>query len=304
LRAAGRDPREATTYDLGFVAGPRLNAAGRMADMAVGIRCLLASTQIAALPLATELDRLNRERRDVEATMADEAEADLDAQLALASESPDDAYTICLYREGWHQGVVGIVASRLKERYHRPAIVFAPGSGELKGSGRSIAGFHLRDALDLVSKRAPGLIVRFGGHAYAAGLTLAEADLPRFASLFEDIAREQLSAAQLARVLETDGALAPGELDLELASGLRDGVWGQGFAAPVFDDRFDVLEQRVVGGRHLRLVLGRAGERFDAILFQRADPVPFTIRAIYRPEVNVWNGTRSLQLVVEHWTKA
>jgi single-stranded-DNA-specific exonuclease len=304
FRAAGRDPRRATTYDLGFVAGPRLNAAGRLADMSVGIRCLLAETDVAALPLATELDRLNRERREVEATMRDEAQAELEARTLLVPEAIAEAYTICLYRPGWHQGVVGIVASRLKDRFHRPAIVFAPGSGELKGSGRSIAGFHLRDALDLVSKRAPGLIRRFGGHAYAAGLTLAEADLARFAALFETIAREQLSPAQLARTLETDGPLAPGELTFALASTLRDGIWGQGFAAPMFDDRFDLVDQRTVGGKHSKLVLARGGERFEAILFQHVEALPAAIHAAFRPDINEWNGSASLQLVVEHWAPA
>ena len=304
FRAAGRDPRRATTYDLGFVAGPRLNAAGRLADMSVGIRCLLAETDVAALPLATELDRLNRERREVEATMRDEAQAELEARTLLVPEAIAEAYTICLYRPGWHQGVVGIVASRLKDRFHRPAIVFAPGSGELKGSGRSIAGFHLRDALDLVSKRAPGLIRRFGGHAYAAGLTLAEADLARFAAHFETIAREQLSPAQLARTLETDGPLAPGELTFALASTLRDGIWGQGFAAPMFDDRFDLVDQRTVGGMHSKLVLARGGERFEAILFQHVEALPAAIHAAFRPDINEWNGSASLQLVVEHWAPA
>jgi single-stranded-DNA-specific exonuclease len=304
LRAAGRDARRATAYDLGFAAGPRLNAAGRLADMAIGIRCLLAETDAAALPLATELDRLNRERRDVEATMQEDAQTELEARALVSTESNAGAFTICLYRPGWHQGVVGIVAARLKDRFHRPAIVFAPGGGTLKGSGRSIAGFHLRDALDLVSKRAPGMIARFGGHAYAAGLTLAEDDLPRFAALFEVIAREQLSPAQLARTLETDGSLAPGDLTYELAGALREGVWGQGFAAPVFDDRFAVLDQRTVGETHSRLVLGREGERFEAILFRHAEPLPPTIHAAYRPEINEWNGTASLQLVVEDWAPA
>ncbi len=182
FQVAGRDVREATATDLGFVAGPRLNAAGRLADMSIGIRCLLADDDAEALPLAGELDRLNRERRDVEATMQDEA---LDA-LASLSLDAGDAFTLCLFRPTWHQGVVGIVASRLKDRFHRATIVFARGSdGELKGSGRSIAGFHLRDALDLVSKREPGLIRRFGGHAFAAGLSIDEAALPRFAQAFE-----------------------------------------------------------------------------------------------------------------------
>ena len=298
--AAGRDPRRATSYDLGFVAGPRINAAGRLSDMAIGIRCLLAETVESALPLAVELDRLNRERRDVESTMRDEA---LEALEARAFDGTDvEAYTLCLYDPEWHQGVVGIVAGRLKDRFHRPSLVFAKASGgELKGSGRSIAGFHLRDALDLVAKRAPGLIPKFGGHAYAAGLTLAESDLPRFAAMFEAIAREQLTPAQLARTLESDGALAPGELSFELAGALRGEVWGQGFPAPVFDDTFSVLDQRTVGGQHSKLVLSRGGERFDAILFHQTDALPPSIRAAFRPDINEWNGVASLQLVIEHW---
>jgi len=302
--AAGKDARRATTYDLGFVAGPRLNAAGRLADMTIGIRCLLADTGIAALPLATELDRLNRERRDVEATMQEEALADV-----AAGTEPDGAFTLCLFRAEWHQGVVGIVASRLKDRYHRPAIVFARGSGgELKGSGRSIPGFHLRDALDLVAKRAPGVVARFGGHAYAAGLSVAEADLARFARAFEAVAREQLTPAHLEQVRETDGALAAKELTLELAQALAGGVWGQGFPAPVFDDVFEVADQRIVKDRHSRLVLRRPGPAIEAgyagILFNHAETLPPTIRAVYRPDANEWNGTVALQLVIEHWEPA
>ncbi len=301
--AAGRDPRRATSYDLGFVAGPRLNAAGRLSDMAIGIRCLLADSAASALPLATELDRLNRERRDVEATMQEAALAGLEARALAGADA--DAYTLCLYDREWHQGVVGIVAGRLKDRFHRPAVVFARGgSGELKGSGRSIAGFHLRDAFDLVAKRAPGVITKFGGHAYAAGLTLAESDLPRFAAAFEAVARDCLSPAQLARVLESDGALAAGELSVELAAVISGEVWGQGFPAPVFDDTFSVQDQRIVGVRHSKLTLGRGSERFDAILFRHADPLPPSIRAAYRPELNEWNGRSSLQLVVEHWQPA
>ena len=298
--AAGRDPRRATAYDLGFVAGPRLNAAGRLADMTIGIRCLLADTAAVALPLATELDRLNRERRDVEAVMQDDAMAELETRADQAEDA--EAYTLCLYRPEWHQGVVGLVASRLKDRYHRPAVVFARGAtGELKGSGRSVDGFHLRDALDLVAKRTPGVIAKFGGHAYAAGLTLAEADLPRFAANFEAVAREQLTPAQLRRTMESDGSLDPSELCMELASALRERVWGQGFPAPVFDDTFTVADQRIVGGKHSRLFLTRLGERHAAILFNHVDPLPATIRAAYRPDVNEWNGTASLQLVIEHW---
>ena len=303
LTVAGRDPSRATSYDLGFVAGPRLNAAGRLSDMSIGIRCLLADTPASALPLATELDRLNRERRDVETTMQEAALAEVEARAVDAANA--DAYTLCLFHPDWHQGVVGLVAGRLKDRYHRPAIVFADGgSGELKGSGRSIAGFHLRDALDLVSKRAPDLLTKFGGHAYAAGLSLAASDLPRFAALFETIARELLSPADLARTLESDGDLASGELNIELASTLRQEVWGQGFPPPVFDDVFSVLDQRIVGAQHSKLALARGAERFDAILFRHIDPLPRSIQAAYRPEVNEWNGLSSLQLVIEYWQPA
>jgi single-stranded-DNA-specific exonuclease len=295
---AGRDARRATAFDLGFVAGPRLNAAGRLADMSLGIRCLLATSIGEAQALAGQLDRLNRERRDVEASMQEAAMADL-AQLEGGA---GDAYSLCLFREDWHQGVVGIVASRLKDRFHRPAIVFARGSeGELKGSGRSIEGFHLRDALDLVTKRAPGLIERFGGHAYAAGLTIGETALPAFAAAFEQVAREGLTPAQLHRSHETDGVLAEGELTLELAAALRDKVWGQGMPAPAFDDTFDVIGTRLVGGKHSRLVLGRRGERFEAMLFNHADPLPTRIQAAFRPEVNAWKGSITLQLTIEHW---
>jgi single-stranded-DNA-specific exonuclease len=300
---AGRDPRRATSYDLGFVAGPRLNAAGRLSDMSIGIRCLIAETDVAAAPLAAELDRLNRERRDVEATMQEEALAAVETGTLDAAGS--DAYTLCLFDAGWHQGVVGIVASRLKDRYHRPAIVFARGKdGELKGSGRSIAGFHLRDALDLASKRSPGLLTKFGGHAYAAGLSLAESDLARFAAIFETIAREQLTPGDLARALDSDGTLAPGELGIELAAALRTQVWGQGFPAPLFDDTFEVLAQRIVGGSHSKLALARGGERFDAILFGHVGALPAAISAAYRPEINEWRGEATLQLVIEHWQEA
>ena len=302
--AAGREARRASSYDLGFVAGPRLNAAGRLADMSVGIRCLLADTAAAALPLATELDRYNRERREIEADMQAEALAAVESIGGVG-----DACSLSLYDASWHQGVVGIVASRLKDRFHRPTVIFARGgSGELKGSGRSIAGLHLRDALDLVAKRAPGLIARFGGHAFAAGLSIAEADLPRFRTLFEEVAREALSPAQLCRVLETDGELAPDELDLDLARAMHDAVWGQGFDAPVFDGVFDVLDQRIVGVRHSKLTLRGAdaggAATYTAMLFGHAEPLPGRIRAAYRPDVNEWNGNQTLQLTLAHWLPA
>jgi len=297
---AGRDAGRATASDLGFVAGPRLNAAGRLADMSLGIRCLLADSEAEALPLARELDRLNRERRDIETTMQEEALVDVEA---IASDS--DAYTLCIHRPQWHQGVIGIVASRLKDRYHRPVIVFAStGAGELRGSGRSISGFHLRDALDVVAKREPNAIARFGGHAFAAGLSLAEEALPRFAAAFEKFARETLSAAQLRRAHESDGMLAPGELTLALGHELRERAWGQGFPAPAFDAVFDVVGQRSVGDGHAKLALARGRERFDAIAFRAPATMPARIHALFRPEVNYWNGLSSLELVIDYWTPA
>ena len=296
LTTARRDPGRATTYDLGFVAGPRLNAAGRMADMTVGIACLLADDDATADRLARELDRLNGERREVEATMQQQALAAIDAVVA------GDAYTICIYRADWHQGVVGLVASRLKDRFHRPAVVFAPGAdGELRGSGRTIPGFHLRDALDLVAKRSPGTVTRFGGHAFAAGLTMPASALSRFAAAFEDVAREWLSPAALQPLVETDGELARDELTPDVARQLAAGVWGQGFPAPVFEGVFDVAGQRIVGDKHTRMVLTHGGGRVDGIAFNELGPLPNRIRATYRPEINHFQGEDALQVIVESW---
>jgi single-stranded-DNA-specific exonuclease len=297
---AGRDAARVTASDLGFVVGPRLNAAGRLADMSLGIRCLLAQTQAEALPLARELDRLNRERRDIETAMQEEALGDVE-EAALTGDA--NAYTLCVHRAQWHQGVIGIVASRLKDRYHRPVIVFArTGEHELKGSGRSISGFHLRDALDLVSKRVPDAITRFGGHAFAAGLSLADDALPHFAAAFEAVARETLSEAQLRRAHESDGTLEQGELTLDLGSELHERVWGQGFPAPAFDAVFDVVDQRSVGDGHAKLALARGSERFVAIAFRTPATMPARIHALFRPEVHHWNGLSSLELVIDYWT--
>jgi single-stranded-DNA-specific exonuclease len=299
---AGRDIGRASASDLGFVAGPRLNAAGRLADMSLGIQCLLAHTEAVAMPLAHELDRLNRERRQIEATMQDEA---LDAVERAGAPGDGDAYTLCVHQPDWHQGVIGIVASRLKDRYHRPVIVFArSGERELRGSGRSIPGFHLRDALDLVAKRSPGTILRFGGHAFAAGLSIVPDALPAFVMAFEGVARERLTQADLQRIHESDGALAPGELTLGLATTLGDCVWGQGFPPPAFDDKFDVVDQRVIGDGHAKLALMRGGERFTAIAFRAPSAMPPRIHALYRPEVNHWNGLVNLELVIDYWTTA
>jgi single-stranded-DNA-specific exonuclease len=299
MRVAGRNPAKATTYDLGFVLGPRLNAAGRLDDMAVGIECLIGNDPATAERIARELDRLNRERRSIEAGMHDNALAILD-QI-----SPQDSYSLCLFDPGWHQGVIGILASRLKERFHRPVIAFARGaSGELKGSGRSIAALHLRDALDLVAKREPALLIRFGWHAAAAGLTLREADLERFRAAFETTAQALLTPADLERMIETDGALPVEHLTLESARILEQQVWGQGFPPPTFDDEFEVAQQRIVGERHLKLRLARPGGQFEAMLFSHATPLPRRVHAVYRLAVNEYNGAQRLQLTIEHWQEA
>jgi single-stranded-DNA-specific exonuclease len=299
LRIAGRDAARASTYDLGFVVGPRLNAAGRLDDMAVGIECLITNDHGTAERIARILDEFNRKRRSIEADMHENALA------SLAAITPQDSHSLSLFDPNWHQGVIGIVASRLKERYHRPVVAFARGNdGEIKGSGRSIAALHLRDALDLVAKREPGLILRFGGHAAAAGLTLRENEFARFRAAFEAVAQTLLSPADLDRIIETDGALPLEHCTLEAARVLEHQVWGQGFPAPTFDDEFIVARQRVVGERHLKLRLAKDGREVEAMLFAHAAPLPPRIRAVYRLAVNAWNGAQTLQLTIEHWEPA
>ena len=297
-RAAGRVPDAATCFDLGFILGPRLNAAGRLADMSLGIECLITDDEARAANCAQELDRLNRERRRIEGEMLDEATA------ALENLGEATGATMTLYQAGWHQGVVGLIASRVRERLHLPTICFAKGnadgtSGELRGSGRSIPGFHLRDALDLVAKRAPGLILRFGGHAQAAGLTILERDVERFRDLFERTAAELLPEEARRRVVETDGELESAYHSLEVAQMLEAQIWGQGFPPPLFCDRFLVEDQRVVGERHLKLRLARDGQRFDAMRFNSLEPLPRKVRAAYRLGVNEFNGLRRPQITLE-----
>ena len=295
LRVAGRDRARAATYDLGFVLGPRLNAAGRLDDMAIGIECLISDDPAGADRIARQLDALNRERRTIEAGMHD------NALTALDQFAPQDGYSVCLFDPAWHQGVIGILASRLKERLHRPVIAFARGSeGEIKGSGRSIPALHLRDALDLVAKREPGLLSRFGGHAAAAGLTLREDGLDRFRTAFETTVRNLLTPADLERVVLTDGALPASQLTLESARLLEQQVWGQGFPAPTFADDFEVMQQRVVGERHLKLRLMRDGSEYEAMFFSHAEPLPRRVHAVYRLSVNEYNGVQKLQLTIEH----
>lgn len=296
FQVGGRRLERACAEDLGFVLGPRLNAAGRLSDMALGIRCLLAGEQAQALVLAGELDRLNRERRQIEAEMQTQA-------LSLLEDiAVDQGTSLCLFDPTWHQGVVGLLAARLKERHHRPTLIFADGGdGVLKGSGRSIPGLHLRDALDQVDRLAPGLILKFGGHAAAAGLILPRRRFEEFAALFERVARESLSAADLHQRIDTDGELVREEFSLENAQILRDTVWGQGFPAPCFQGEFHVQSQRLVGEKHLKLRL--AGPQFsaEAMLFNQDSPLPESIQAVYGLDVNEWNGSRNLQLTVHHW---
>ena len=296
LRVAARDPARVGTHDLGFAVGPRLNAAGRLTDMSLGIECLTTDDAARAQEIAKELDALNRQRRTIEADMQESALA------ALEQTTDASGYTLSLYDAQWHQGVIGIVASRIKDKFHRPAVAFARGAdGEIKGSGRSIRGLHLRDALDLVSKRAPGLILRFGGHAAAAGLTLRESDFEKFKFLFEDVVRTLLSPVDLDREIETDGSLPVEHATLDAAHALRDGIWGQGFPEPRFLDPFEIVQQRVVGERHLKLRLRRNGMLFEGILFGHNEPLPETIRAVYRFSINEFNGNVSTQVMLDHW---
>ncbi|MFC0402854.1 single-stranded-DNA-specific exonuclease RecJ [Paraburkholderia rhizosphaerae] len=297
FRAAGRDARSASGFDLGFALGPRLNAAGRLADMSLGIECLTTDDVGRAWQLAQQLDAMNRERREIEAGMQQQALDD------LSTVNPDGAATIALFNASWHQGVIGIVAGRLKEKFNRPSFTFAlaDDSGTLiKGSGRSIAGFHLRDALDLISKREPGLIVRFGGHAMAAGMTLATADLPRFAAAFEAVGREWLTADALARTVETDGDLEDAYFTPQFVEMLDAAVWGQGFPAPLFSGEFDVMSQALVKDKHLKLQLVRGRQRFNAIWFNHTETLPARATVAYRLSRDTWNGVSRVQLIVEH----
>jgi single-stranded-DNA-specific exonuclease len=296
LRVARRPAAQATAYEMGFIVGPRLNAAGRLEDMGLGIHCLLTDDASEAGEIAAKLDALNHERRSIEADMQDSALATLNAY------DPEDGFSLSLFNEDWHQGVIGILASRLKDKFHRPVIAFARSqTGELKGSGRSIAGLHLRDALDLVSKRQPHLIQKFGGHAMAAGLSIREEHLADFRLAFETVARELLDADALIKTIVTDGKLETEEFTLGMARDLQRQVWGQGFPEPLFEGDFHVQSQRIVGEKHLKLKLSSPAGSFDAIRFFSADPAPDNIHAVYSLSVNEYNGNETLQLIVRHW---
>ena len=295
FRVAGRNPRTASPFDLGFALGPRLNAAGRLEDMSLGIECLVTDDEDRAWALAQQLNDINLKRREIEADMQDTA------LLHLDTFEPANSSTICVFDDSWHQGVIGIVASRLKEKFFRPTITFAPaGDGWLKGSGRSIPGFHLRDALDLVYKKAPSLIDKFGGHAMAAGLTLRADAFEAFSIAFEAVGRAWLTQQQLERVIETDGPLEDAYYTTDFIDLMAGQVWGQGFAPPVFCDEFRVVSQRVLKERHLKLLLEKNGARYDAIWFGHADALAERARVAFRLDANEYNGVTKVQLLVEH----
>ena len=297
FQVAGRDARRAGARDFGFALGPRLNAAGRLTDMALGIECLVTDDAERALAIAAELDRLNRERREIQSGMQEEA------LVAVAAQDFGESCTLALFDATWHQGVVGIVAGRIKDHFHRPVIAFARGSaGEIRGSGRSIAGLHLRDALDRVAVLHPGLIMKFGGHAAAAGLTIQESDFERFRAAFEETTRALLTPADLECVIETDGALAVTDLTPETVALLSEPVWGHGFPAPRFCNEFEVAAQRIVGEKHLKLTLTQGNSRVEAIRFNCVEAAPQRIQAVYQPAINEYNGRTSVQLHIEHWS--
>lgn len=291
---AGRDASRACVRDFGFSIGPRINAAGRLGTMENGIECLLADNDEAALALAQSLNDINAERRELEVEMQQTAEAE------LAAVDPEKLAAVSLYNESFNEGVVGLVAARLKERIHRPVIAFAPSdNGELKGSGRSIPGIHLRDMLDLTARALPGVVVRFGGHAMAAGLSIRADGFEKFRDAFEAIVRENTDPSTFERVVWADGGLAPDEITERLCQDIEGRIWGQGFEAPLFANEVTVLNQTLLKDAHLKLSLLLGGTRFDAIYFRRRDALPQSVKLAYRPNVNEFRGRRSIQLVVE-----
>jgi single-stranded-DNA-specific exonuclease len=299
--AAGRVAAVATSFDFGFALGPRINAAGRLSDMTLGIECLLTDDAGRADELAKTLDGINRERRDIEADMREQAQYAADAMIDEDEEPPP---AIAIFDPDFHEGVVGIVASRIKDKLHRPTFVFAasqaPGKEhELKGSGRSIAGFHLRDALDLVAKRHPGVLLRFGGHAMAAGCTIAEEHFDVFEQALQQVAHEWLDAATLTRRLETDGPLAPEYRRADLVDTLHKEVWGQGFAAPTFSEEVEVVSQRLVGEKHLALKLKHQGQAVDGIWFGHTESLPARVKLAFRLDADEWQGVRRVRFLVE-----
>jgi single-stranded-DNA-specific exonuclease len=301
FEVSARQARSATSFDFGFALGPRINAAGRLSDMTLGIECLLSDDPARAQELAKALDGINRERREIEGGMRDQALAVAEALFSKEQAAPP---AICLFDASFHEGVVGIVASRIKDKLHRPTFVFAASAAlghehELKGSGRSIAGFHLRDALDLVAKRNPGLLLRFGGHAMAAGCTLGREQLGVFEQALSAVAAEWLDAATLTRRIDTDGPLQPQYRRVELVDVLQREVWGQGFAAPTFSEELEVLSQRLVGEKHLALKLRHQGQPVDGIWFGHTEALPARVKLAFRLDADAWNGVRRVRFLIE-----
>jgi single-stranded-DNA-specific exonuclease len=310
LMCAQRKPENIRASDMGFAIGPRLNAAGRLDDMSLGIECLLAEDEYSANQLAQRLDQLNQDRKSIETDM--KMDADIKLQEMDFGEG-EMGWGLCLYEAHWHQGVIGILASRVKEKFHRPVIVFAPADDdptienpELKGSARSISGFHMRDALDIIAKRHPAYLSKFGGHAMAAGMTIEKKYLKEFTQAFDSVVREQLTAQDLESTLLSDGALSENELTIECVNMLElAGPWGQQFPEPRFDDTFELVQQRILKEKHLKLVLAKPGssQMFDAIQFNSewvGKSLPVQIRVAYRPNINEFRGRKSVQLMIDH----
>lgn len=301
MQVASRQPARASAFDFGFALGPRLNAAGRLSDMTLGIECLLTDDPARAEELARALDAINRERKAIEGDMRDAALAYVDEMFDEGDEPPP---AVVVFDPEFHEGVVGIVASRVKDKLHRPTFVFAPSGAagkehELKGSGRSIPGFHLRDALDLVAKRHPGVLLRFGGHAMAAGCTVAEEHLDTFEAALQQVAHEWLDAATLQRRIETDGPLPPEYRRPDVVDTLAQPVWGQGFAPPLFADEVEVVSQRIVGERHLAIKLKHQGAVVDGMWFGHTEPLPARARIAYRLDADEWQGQKRLRFLIE-----
>ncbi|MEI6734374.1 MAG: single-stranded-DNA-specific exonuclease RecJ [Comamonadaceae bacterium] len=301
FEVSARQARSATSFDFGFALGPRINAAGRLSDMTLGIECLLSDDPARAQELAKTLDGINRERREIEGSMRDQALLVAESMFNNEQTAPP---AICIFDASFHEGVVGIVASRIKDKLHRPTFVFAQSAAaghedELKGSGRSIVGFHLRDALDLVAKRNPQLLLRFGGHAMAAGCTLRQENLASFEQALSQVAAEWLDAATLTRRIETDGPLQPQYRRVELVDVLHREVWGQGFAAPTFSEELEVLSQRLVGEKHLALKLKHQGQPVDGIWFGHTETLPARVKLAFRLDADAWNGVRRVRFLIE-----
>ena len=293
--------QKAQPFDFGYKIAPRINAAGRLDDMSIGIACLLSGSLNEAENMASELNELNQTRQEIEQEMLSDILADCPSAL------PREQTTLCVYRDSFHQGVVGIVASRLKEKFYRPVFVFAPDDeGNYRGSGRSISGVHLRDVLDAISKRAPEIIIKFGGHAMAAGLTLRSGSLKTFGDLFEDIVRSQVNEDTLSQTYLTDGSLKASDITLANAQLINAQIWGQGFPPPSFADTFQVLRQQSMGPnkKHTKAWLTKEGQEFEAMFWRCEDTLPRDIRAVYRPTVNEWRGNTELQLYVDYWEAA